>query len=168
MRHETIEKSLNLMVVLIVAAISIGGLVEIVPLMMSSDSTEPDEGISVYSPLRLAGRRKRSVTFCLAAERAHHLRMTAVAAFANVDIAPCETQRRVGLDVFRRFRRLARHHERQDFDQTTDTDREHDQDHHQVYAFFNRLMTHEWSLLYAGSSTATGAGFCALTVLKTL
>ena len=56
MRHETIEKSLNLMMVLTVAAISIGGLVEIVPLMMSSDATEPDEGITVYSPLRLAGR----------------------------------------------------------------------------------------------------------------
>lgn len=56
MRHETIEKSLNLMMVLIVAAISIGGLVEIVPLMFSSDATEPDEGITVYSPLRLAGR----------------------------------------------------------------------------------------------------------------
>ena len=56
MRHEVIEKSLNLMVVLIVVAISIGGLVEIVPLMFSSDATEPDEGITVYSPLRLAGR----------------------------------------------------------------------------------------------------------------
>src|SRR5210317_2459721 len=56
MRHETIEKSLNLMMVLIVVAISIGGLIEIVPLMMSSDATEPDEGISIYSPLRLAGR----------------------------------------------------------------------------------------------------------------
>ncbi len=56
MRHEVIEKSMNLMIVLIVVAISIGGLVEIIPLMMSSDATEPDEGISVYSPLRLAGR----------------------------------------------------------------------------------------------------------------
>ena len=56
MRHETIEKSLNLMMVLIVLAISIGGLVELVPLMMSSDATEPDEGIAPYSALRLAGR----------------------------------------------------------------------------------------------------------------
>jgi len=56
MRHETIEKSLNLMMVLIVVAISIGGLIEIVPLMASSDATEPDDNISVYSPLRLAGR----------------------------------------------------------------------------------------------------------------
>ncbi len=56
MRHETIEKSVNLMMVLIVIAISIGGLVELVPLMMSSDATEPDENIAPYSALRLAGR----------------------------------------------------------------------------------------------------------------
>ncbi|MGI9236708.1 MAG: cytochrome-c oxidase, cbb3-type subunit II [Woeseiaceae bacterium] len=56
MRHETIEKSLNLMMVLIVVAISIGGLVEIVPLMFSADANEPAEGIEPYSPLRLAGR----------------------------------------------------------------------------------------------------------------
>ena len=56
MRHEAIEKSLNLMMILIVIAISIGGLIEIVPLMMSSDATEPAEGIEPYAPLRLAGR----------------------------------------------------------------------------------------------------------------
>ncbi len=56
MRHEQIEKNINLMMVLIVLAISIGGLVEIVPLMLSADATEPDEGIAPYSALRLAGR----------------------------------------------------------------------------------------------------------------
>ena len=56
MRHDTIERSVNLMMILIVVAISIGGLVELVPLMMSSDATEPDEGIAPYSALRLAGR----------------------------------------------------------------------------------------------------------------
>jgi len=56
MRHDTIEKRLPLMMVLIVVAISIGGLIEIVPLMVSSDATEPDEGITPYSALRLAGR----------------------------------------------------------------------------------------------------------------
>ena len=56
MRHETIEKSLGLMMVLIVVAISVGGLIEIVPLMFSADATEPAEGIEPYSPLRLAGR----------------------------------------------------------------------------------------------------------------
>ncbi|MDH3430187.1 MAG: cytochrome-c oxidase, cbb3-type subunit II [Gammaproteobacteria bacterium] len=56
MRHETIEKSVNLMMVLIVVAISIGGLVEIIPLMLSSDATQPDEGIAPYAALRLEGR----------------------------------------------------------------------------------------------------------------
>ncbi|MGI9225622.1 MAG: cytochrome-c oxidase, cbb3-type subunit II [Woeseiaceae bacterium] len=56
MRHETIEKSINLMMVLIVLAVSIGGLVEILPLMLSSETTEPAEGIEPYPPLRLAGR----------------------------------------------------------------------------------------------------------------
>ncbi len=56
MRHETIEKSINLMIVLIVLAISIGGLVEIIPLMITPETSEPAEGIEPYSPLRLAGR----------------------------------------------------------------------------------------------------------------
>jgi cytochrome c oxidase cbb3-type subunit 2 len=56
MRHDTIEKSLSLMMILIVVAISIGGLIEIIPLMISSDATEPDENIEPYPPLRLAGR----------------------------------------------------------------------------------------------------------------
>jgi len=56
MRHDTIERSLSLMIVLIIVAISIGGLIEIIPLMVSSDATEPAEGIEPYPPLRLAGR----------------------------------------------------------------------------------------------------------------
>jgi cytochrome c oxidase cbb3-type subunit 2 len=56
MRHETIEKSVNLMMVLIVVAISIGGLVELIPLMMSSETTEPAENIAPYPALNLAGR----------------------------------------------------------------------------------------------------------------
>ena len=56
MNHERIEKSINLMMVLIVIAISIGGLIEIVPLMLSSDATEPYEGIEPYPALQLAGR----------------------------------------------------------------------------------------------------------------
>ena len=45
MRHEVIEKSVNLMMVLIVLAVSIGGLVELLPLMVSSETTEPAENI---------------------------------------------------------------------------------------------------------------------------
>ena len=56
MRHETIEKSVNLMMVLIVLAVSGGGLVELVPLMMSPEVTEAAEGVEPYPALQLAGR----------------------------------------------------------------------------------------------------------------
>jgi cytochrome c oxidase cbb3-type subunit 2 len=56
MRHEVIEKSVNLMMVLIVLTVSVGGLVELLPLMFSAETTEPAENIEPYSPLRLAGR----------------------------------------------------------------------------------------------------------------
>jgi cytochrome c oxidase cbb3-type subunit II len=56
MNHEKIEKNINLMAILIVLVISVGGLIEIVPLMASSAATEPHEGIEPYPPLQLAGR----------------------------------------------------------------------------------------------------------------
>jgi cytochrome c oxidase cbb3-type subunit 2 len=56
MNHEKVEKSINLMSVLIVIVISIGGLVEIVPLMASSATTEPYAGVRPYPALQLAGR----------------------------------------------------------------------------------------------------------------
>jgi cytochrome c oxidase cbb3-type subunit 2 len=56
MKHDKIEKNVNLMAVLIVIVISIGGLVEILPLMVSADATEPYEGVEPYPPLQLAGR----------------------------------------------------------------------------------------------------------------
>ena len=56
MKHDKIEKNINLMAILIVLVISVGGLVEILPLMMSADATEPYEGIKPYPALQLAGR----------------------------------------------------------------------------------------------------------------
>jgi cytochrome c oxidase cbb3-type subunit 2 len=44
------------MMVLIVIVIAIGGLIEIIPLMLSSEATEPYEGVEPYPPLQLAGR----------------------------------------------------------------------------------------------------------------
>jgi len=54
--HEKIEKNIGLMAVLIVIAISFGGLVEIVPLMFKTSVVEPADGVEPYDPLRLAGR----------------------------------------------------------------------------------------------------------------
>ena len=56
MSHERLEKSINLMAILIAAVISVGGLVEIVPLMSSSAATEPYPGVTPYPALELAGR----------------------------------------------------------------------------------------------------------------
>lgn len=56
MNHEKIEKNVGIMAILIVIVISIGGLVEIIPLMMSSAATEPLPGIRPYTALQLAGR----------------------------------------------------------------------------------------------------------------
>jgi cytochrome c oxidase cbb3-type subunit 2 len=56
MNHEKVEKNISLMSILIVVVISVGGLIEIVPLMASSSATEPYQGIEPYPPLQLAGR----------------------------------------------------------------------------------------------------------------
>jgi len=54
--HETIEKNIGLMVVLVIAVISLGGLAEIVPLMFQDTVTEPIEGMEPLSALQLEGR----------------------------------------------------------------------------------------------------------------
>jgi len=56
MSHEVVEKNIGLMMILIVIVISIGGLVEIVPLFFIKDTTEPVKGMKPYSALRLEGR----------------------------------------------------------------------------------------------------------------
>ena len=56
MSHDKIEKNINLMSILIVIVISIGGLIEVIPLMASSAATEPYEGVEPYPALQLAGR----------------------------------------------------------------------------------------------------------------
>ena len=54
--HESIEKKPWLLMLLVVLVISIGGLVEIVPLFFQKSTTEAVAGLTPYSPLRLAGR----------------------------------------------------------------------------------------------------------------
>jgi cbb3-type cytochrome c oxidase subunit II len=56
MRHETVEKNIGLMIVLIVVAISFGGLVEIVPLFYQKEVTEPVAGLQPLPALALEGR----------------------------------------------------------------------------------------------------------------
>lgn len=56
MKHEIVEKNIGLMVVLILFAISLGGLAQIVPLFFLNETTAPVEGLEPYSALRLEGR----------------------------------------------------------------------------------------------------------------
>jgi len=51
-----IEKKTSWLIVLTIAVVSIGGLVEIVPLFWQKSTTEPVEGLKPYSALQLAGR----------------------------------------------------------------------------------------------------------------
>jgi cytochrome c oxidase cbb3-type subunit 2 len=54
--HEFLEKNMTWLIVLIILVISVGGLVEIVPLFFQRSTTEPVQGLKPYGPLRLTGR----------------------------------------------------------------------------------------------------------------
>jgi len=55
-KHEHIETNAGLLIILTLIVISIGGLVEIVPLFYINDTVEKVEGVRPYSPLELRGR----------------------------------------------------------------------------------------------------------------
>src|SRR5579885_1335843 len=55
-RHETIEKNAILMLVLTLITVSIGGIVQIIPLVTSESTIERVDGMRPYTPLELAGR----------------------------------------------------------------------------------------------------------------
>ena len=56
MSHEIVEKNVGLMAVLILIVISIGGLVEIVPLFFLQSTTQPVEGLKPRTALEQEGR----------------------------------------------------------------------------------------------------------------
>ena len=56
MNHDIIEKNVGLMAVLIIIAISIAGLVEIVPLFSLESTTKPIAGLKPLNALQLEGR----------------------------------------------------------------------------------------------------------------
>ncbi len=56
MNHDKIERNAVLLVVLTLITVSIGGLVEIVPLYTVKSTIERVEGVRPYSPLELTGR----------------------------------------------------------------------------------------------------------------
>jgi cytochrome c oxidase cbb3-type subunit II len=56
MKHEFIERKVGLMAVLVILVISVGGLVEIVPLIFDSQVRDPAPGVKPHSAVELAGR----------------------------------------------------------------------------------------------------------------
>jgi len=54
--HEKIETNVGWLIVLVVLVVSVGGLVEIVPLYFQRSTTEAVAGVKPYTPLQLAGR----------------------------------------------------------------------------------------------------------------
>lgn len=56
MKHEVVEKNIGLMGLLILIVVSIGGLVEILPLFHMDETTKPVDGLKPYTALQLEGR----------------------------------------------------------------------------------------------------------------
>lgn len=54
--HDLVEKNIGLMIVLVVVAISFGGLVEIVPQFFLKETTEPVAGLKPLTAVQLEGR----------------------------------------------------------------------------------------------------------------
>ncbi len=54
--HSLIERNVGLLLVLVILTVSVGGLVEIVPLFFQKSTTEPIIGLKPYTPLQLTGR----------------------------------------------------------------------------------------------------------------
>ena len=54
--HDLIERKAGLFAILVILVISVGGMVEILPLFHQRSTTEPVTGLKPYSPLRVEGR----------------------------------------------------------------------------------------------------------------
>jgi cytochrome c oxidase cbb3-type subunit 2 len=54
--QDFVEKNIGVMIVLVILVVSVGGLVEIVPLFFQRSTTEPVAGLKPYTALQLSGR----------------------------------------------------------------------------------------------------------------
>lgn len=55
-KHDLIERNMGWLIVLVILVISVGGLVEIVPLFFQKSTTQPVAGLKPYTALQLEGR----------------------------------------------------------------------------------------------------------------
>jgi cytochrome c oxidase cbb3-type subunit 2 len=56
MNHEVVERNIGLMIILVIVAISFGGLAEIVPLFFLKQTTQPVDGMKPRNALQVEGR----------------------------------------------------------------------------------------------------------------
>lgn len=56
MKHEFIEKNVGLLAILIIIAISFGGLAQITPLLFQKETNTPVDGLRPYTALEMEGR----------------------------------------------------------------------------------------------------------------
>ena len=54
--QDSIERNVGLLIILTILVVSVGGLLEIVPLFFQKSTMTPVDGLKPYSPVRLAGR----------------------------------------------------------------------------------------------------------------
>jgi cytochrome c oxidase cbb3-type subunit 2 len=54
--HDKIERNVTLLIALVILVVSVGGLVQIVPLFFQKSTTEPVAGLKPYGALQLTGR----------------------------------------------------------------------------------------------------------------
>src|SRR5205814_7909824 len=54
--HDLIERKTGLLILLVILVVSVGGLIEIVPLFFQRSTTEPVAGLKPYTALQLSGR----------------------------------------------------------------------------------------------------------------
>jgi cytochrome c oxidase cbb3-type subunit II len=54
--HDLIERNQALLILLVILVVSVGGLVEIVPLSFSKQVTQPVPGLKPYTPVQVVGR----------------------------------------------------------------------------------------------------------------
>jgi len=54
--QDLVERNTGWLIVLVILVVSVGGLVEIVPLYFQKSTTEPVKGLKPYTALQLTGR----------------------------------------------------------------------------------------------------------------
>ena len=86
----------------------------------------PLERVVVHA---LGGERVMAVALDLVAQRADHLRMAEIAAFAHIDVAAGEFERRIGPHAVDLFDRVLEIEQRHDLDQAADRDDDQNADH---------------------------------------